>query len=64
LKGRKARKTEATQEHVSFELMSRYSSERLGNTTDTQDYWVFWIFPSSGILETRKHDISETDPVS
>jgi hypothetical protein len=30
----------------------------------TQDYWVFWTFPSSGILETRKHDVSEIDPVS
>jgi hypothetical protein len=26
----------------------------------TQDYWVFLTFPSSGILETRKHDVSET----
>jgi hypothetical protein len=25
-----------------------------------QNYWVFGLFPSSGILETRKHDISET----
>jgi hypothetical protein len=30
----------------------------------TQDYWVFWTFPSSGILETRKHDVSETGSVS
>jgi hypothetical protein len=30
----------------------------------TQDYWAFWTFPSSGILETRKHDISETGSVS
>jgi hypothetical protein len=27
-------------------------------------YWVFWTFPSSGILETRKHDVSETGSVS
>jgi hypothetical protein len=26
----------------------------------TQNYWVFGLFPSSGILETRKHDVSET----
>jgi hypothetical protein len=26
----------------------------------SQDYWFFWTFPLSGILETRKHDISET----
>jgi hypothetical protein len=29
-----------------------------------QEYWVFWTFPSSGILETRKHDVSETGSVS
>jgi hypothetical protein len=28
------------------------------------DYWVLWTFPSSGILETRKHDVSETGSVS
>jgi hypothetical protein len=26
---------------------------------NTQDYWFFWTSPSSGILETRKHDVSE-----
>jgi hypothetical protein len=32
---------------------------------NTQVYFFFFgIFPSSGILETRKHDVSETDPVS
>jgi hypothetical protein len=37
---------------------------------NTEDYWVFWTFPSSGILETRKHDVppfylrTETEPVS
>jgi hypothetical protein len=31
---------------------------------NTQNYWVFGHFPSSGILETRKHDISETESVS
>jgi hypothetical protein len=30
---------------------------------NTQDYWVFWTFPSSGILKTRKHDVSETGSV-
>jgi hypothetical protein len=25
-----------------------------------QNYWVFGLFPSSGILGTRKHDVSET----
>jgi hypothetical protein len=27
---------------------------------NTQNYWVFELFPSSGILENRKCDISET----
>jgi hypothetical protein len=31
---------------------------------NTQNYWVFGLFPSSGILETRKHDITETGSVS
>jgi hypothetical protein len=31
---------------------------------NTQDYWVFWTFPSSGILETRKHNVLETGSVS
>jgi hypothetical protein len=29
-----------------------------------QNYWGFGIFPSSGILGTRKHDVSETGSVS
>jgi hypothetical protein len=29
-----------------------------------QNYWVFGLCPSSGILETRKHDDSETGSVS
>jgi hypothetical protein len=31
---------------------------------DTQNYWVFGLCPSSGILETRKRSVSETGPVS
>jgi hypothetical protein len=31
---------------------------------DTQDYWGFELFPSSGILGNRGHDVSETDAVS
>jgi hypothetical protein len=30
----------------------------------TQNYWVSGLFPSSGILETKKHDVSETGSVS
>jgi hypothetical protein len=29
-----------------------------------QNYWVYGLFPSSGILETRKHDVSETGSLS
>jgi hypothetical protein len=28
------------------------------------NYLVFWTFPSSGILENRKHDVSETGSAS
>jgi hypothetical protein len=31
---------------------------------NTQNYWVFGLFPLSGILENRKHDVSETGYVS
>jgi hypothetical protein len=27
---------------------------------NTQNYWIFGLFPSSGILETRKHDVLVT----
>jgi hypothetical protein len=30
----------------------------------TQNYWVFGLFPSSGILENGKHDVSEAGSVS
>jgi hypothetical protein len=30
----------------------------------SQNYWVFGLYPLSGILENRKHDISETGHVS
>jgi hypothetical protein len=31
---------------------------------NTHDYWVFGLFPSSGILENRKHYVSQTESVS
>jgi hypothetical protein len=31
---------------------------------NTKNYWGFGHFPSSDILETRKHDVSETGSVS
>jgi hypothetical protein len=30
----------------------------------THVYFFLWTFPSSGILETRTHDVSETGSVS
>jgi hypothetical protein len=30
---------------------------------NTQNYWGFGLCPSSSILETRKHNDSETDPL-
>jgi hypothetical protein len=29
-----------------------------------ENYWVSGLSPSSGILGNRKHDVSETGPVS
>jgi hypothetical protein len=31
---------------------------------NTQNYWGFGLFPSPGILENIKHDVSETRSVS
>jgi hypothetical protein len=31
---------------------------------NTQNYWGFGLFRSSGILETREHNVSETGSVS
>jgi hypothetical protein len=33
-------------------------------TYNTQNYWVSGLCPLSGILNTRKHNVSETGPVS
>jgi hypothetical protein len=30
---------------------------------NTQNYWVFGLFPPSGILENIKHDVSESGSV-
>jgi hypothetical protein len=39
-------------------------SKRTKRHGDTQNYWGFGLFPSSGILRNRKHDVSETGSVS
>jgi hypothetical protein len=31
---------------------------------NTYSHWIFGLFPSSGVLENRKHDVSETGSVS
>jgi hypothetical protein len=28
---------------------------------NTQNYWVFGLYPSSGTLKTREHNVSELD---
>jgi hypothetical protein len=51
---------ENTLKHVlNSNLNFKYETE-----TSTQNYWVFGLFPSSGILGSRKHDVSETGSVS
>jgi hypothetical protein len=44
--------------------MYKFLALELGWTSATQNNWVFGLFPSSGILGTRKHDVSETRSVS
>jgi hypothetical protein len=34
------------------------------NVLEAQNCWVFGLLPLSGILETRKHNVSETESVS
>jgi hypothetical protein len=42
--------------------LCRTSSFR--NRKNAQNYWVFGLDPSSGILKTREHNVSETASVS
>jgi hypothetical protein len=51
--------------HFSYFLYIIDESFEVRQVLITQDYWVlFWTFPSSGILDIRKHDVSETGSVS
>jgi hypothetical protein len=34
------------------------------NNTETQKHWISGLCPSSGIINTRKHNVSKTEPVS
>jgi hypothetical protein len=36
----------------------------LNGSDDGQNYWIFWTLSLVGILETRKHNVSETGSVS
>jgi hypothetical protein len=50
---------------IIWELCINVSLLRVLTTVhNIQNYWVFGLYPSSGILETRKHDVSETGSVS
>jgi hypothetical protein len=40
------------------------TNDMRNRSQDTQNYWVFGLCPSSGIIETRKHSVSETGSVS
>jgi hypothetical protein len=40
------------------------SGQVLIKIKNKQNFWVFGLFSSSGILENRKHDVSETGSVS
>jgi hypothetical protein len=37
---------------------------RVIQLVETQNYWVFGLHPSAGILEARKHNVLETGSVS
>jgi hypothetical protein len=43
-----------------------YSYTKLTDSKNSlqQNYWVLGLYPSSGILENRKHDVSESVSVS
>jgi hypothetical protein len=45
-------------------LINYFMKEMIKENKITNNYWVFGLFPSSSILETRKHDVSETGSVS
>jgi hypothetical protein len=47
-------------DHSSLIYTEQYAKENFS----TQNYWVFGLYPSSNILETRKHNVSETGSIS
>jgi hypothetical protein len=45
--------------NVDDNMLNTYRGKDI-SFTKNQDYWVFGLFSSPGILGTRKHDFSET----
>jgi hypothetical protein len=50
--------------YVKLNPNQHVDSEGFWRSCITHRITVFWTFPSSGVLETRKHDVSETGCVS
>jgi hypothetical protein len=48
---------------VSIRCIKVYTRS-LSSKQSFQNYWVFGLFPSSGILESRKHNVLETGSIS
>jgi hypothetical protein len=49
-----------------FQFLTKIPYYKLNslNTSSIQNYFVFGLCPSSGILDTRRHNVSETGSVS
>jgi hypothetical protein len=51
-------------ENILRKTKTDFPKNKLGSSCKAQNYWVFGLFPSPGILGTIKHDVSETGTVS
>jgi hypothetical protein len=47
----------------SFAPVEKLMGHSYEQGNETQNYWVFGHFPSPGIPENRKHDVSETGSI-
>jgi hypothetical protein len=52
------------QDQTASHTMSKQQAEIRVDSYFLRNYWVFGLCPSSGIVKTRKHDVSETGSVS
>jgi hypothetical protein len=50
--------------HVLVSVREQFAINNLTSNMITQNYWVSGLCPSTGILGTRKHNVSETGSVS